>query len=84
MSADPDREYVDGVLRAVCEDFDAALEAAANGSVSARYAAVPSWYAIESSPTRSPSSAPVPTWCIDASTARRLLSEIRSDSGSGL
>jgi len=83
VSADRDREYVDDVLRGVCEDFDAALESAANGSVASRYAAVPSWYALESATARpSRPSAPVPSWCIDAATARRLLSEIRSDSGS--
>ena len=70
-----DRDYTEGVIREVCEDFDASLEAAANGSVASRYAAVPSWWARPS--------APVPSWCIDAQTARRLLSEIRAtDSGS--
>ena len=78
-----DRSYTEGVIRDVCEDFDASLEAAANGSVAARYAAVPSWWALESAPERPRPSASVPSWCIDAQTARRLLSEIRAtDSGS--
>ena len=81
----PDREHADDVIREVCRDFDTSLEAAANGSVAKRYAAVPSWWARESAPDRPASgSAPVPSWCIDAATARRLLSEIReTDSGSG-
>lgn len=85
MSSALDRAHADRAIREVCEDFDAALEAAASGSVSARYAAVPSWYAVESAPTRpARPPAPVPSWCIDASTARRLLSEIRATgSGSG-
>jgi hypothetical protein len=79
-----DRSYSEGVIRDVCDDFDASLEAAANGSVASRYAAVPSWWALSSEsdgPARPTAS--VPSWCIDARTARRLLSEIRAtDSGS--
>ena len=69
------RDHAERVLREVCEDFDASLEAAANGSVSEHYAAVPSWWAAESSGRARPAT-PVPSWCIDAATARRLLSEI--------
>ena len=82
-SEEADRAYSEDAIREVCEDFDASLEAAANGSVAARYAAVPSWWALESAPQRpSGPSAAVPSWCIDARTARRLLSEIRA-TGSG-
>ena len=79
-----DRDQADGLIREVCDDFDASLEAAANGSVAARYAAVPSWWALESSPdVPAAKASEVPSWCIDATTARRLLSEIReTDSGS--
>ena len=78
-----DREHADGLIREVCEDFDAALESAANGSVAARYAAVPSWWALGSAADGVAAKASaVPSWCIDAVTARRLLSEIRG-TGSG-
>lgn len=75
-----DRDRADQVLREVCADFDASLEAAANGAVSRRYAAVPSWYAAGSAPVRPcrPYGS-VPSWCIDAPTARRLLTEIRTN-----
>jgi hypothetical protein len=82
-ASEADRAYVDGVLRGVCDDFDASLQAAADGRVAARFAAVPSWYAIETAPGRPARPvAQLPSWCIDAATARRLLSEIRSGSGS--
>ena len=76
-----DREHANQVLREVCSDFDAALAAAASGAVSKRYAAVPSWYATGSNPARPCRPyGDVPSWCIDAPTARRLLGEIhRSD-----
>ncbi len=80
-----DRERADGVIREVCEEFDASLEAAANGSVAARYAAVPSWWALANAPgAAARESSELPSWCIDAVTARRLLAEIREPhSGSG-
>lgn len=81
MSSDADRDYVDGVLREICADFSASLEAAANGSVAERYAAVPSWYAAQSDPTaKARRAAAVPSWCIDAATARSLLADIRHPS----
>ena len=77
-----DRERADELIREVCDEFNVALEAAANGAVSERYAAVPSWYVAGASLPRPhrPYGGDVPTWCIDAPTARRLLGEIhRSD-----
>ena len=76
-----DRAHADELIREVCDEFDTALEAAANGAVSERYAAVPSWYAPGASPARpARPHADIPSWCIDAPTARRLLGEIhRSD-----
>jgi hypothetical protein len=70
-----DAVHAEQVIREVCDEFKSALESAASGAVSARYAAVPSWYAsgTVSRPTR-PYPA-VPSWCIDATTARRLLRE---------
>jgi hypothetical protein len=47
-----DRAYADQVLREVCASFDAALEEAASGTVSERYAAVPSWFVDRSTARR--------------------------------
>ena len=71
-----DAAQAEQVLREVCDDFWHDLDVAASGTVSERYAAVPSWYATGTTVGRPCRPyPPVPTWCIDAATARRLLRE---------
>ncbi len=73
---DRDTAHADEVLREVCDNVRSSLVLAASGAISRRYAAIPSWYATGAGSARPCRPYPVlPTWSIDADTARRLLAE---------